>query len=70
MTPVNKSGGEYEKFFVNANDDEPAPAKAQNPVQANVYLFSHGWCASACLDFADLYLRHGRHPTYWLLYEF
>ena len=55
-------------FYTRENDDnEMPPPKSVNPVKAEVFLFTHGWCASACLDFADyVYAVEGsRHIGYY-----
>ncbi|ANM30627.1 hypothetical protein ABI59_15185 [Acidobacteria bacterium Mor1] len=42
------------EFYVASREDDEAPAPAgPHDVKAKTYLFTHGWCASACLDFAD-----------------
>lgn len=52
-----------------SDDDEgEVESPVSNPVQGKVYFLTHGYCASACLDFADLMLSlenvtHIGYPT-------
>ena len=64
-----KTGLARGNSFYSVPDDknEAAPIKAANPVEAKVYLFTHGWCGSSCLDFADyMYAMEGsKHIGYY-----
>lgn len=70
-----RRGVESGEPLVRVEDDaEPQPTAsagglAPNPLGERVILLTDGWCASACLDFADLLLaipgvRHAGSPTY------
>lgn len=59
--------------LVSVSDDEPGDAETSeippHPLGERVVLLTDGWCASACLDLADLLLaipgvRHVGSPTY------
>lgn len=70
-----RNGVKNGKELVQVPDDEPSEPQAPEtslarlPLGERVILLTDGWCASACLDFADLLLaipgvRHAGAPTY------
>lgn len=68
MIEASEAGEDFYRESNNFGEDQRPDGPVANPVSADVYFLTHGPCASACLDFADLILSfegvtHIGYPT-------